>query len=318
MTPTPTTRCSSTWTAWSTPGTRPYRGPRGPGAAAGRGHPAALRHQQRLPHARAGGRQARPVGVRGGGRGGPGLRPRGRRAARRPGGPGPGSTVAVVGGTGLLRAVEEVGLHPVPVVDVRERPAAVVQGFSPDLGWAQLAAATAWVRDGVTWVASNLDLTIPTARGIAPGNGLLVHAVAEASGSAAGLRRGQAGAVPVPVRRPLGRLRRAARGRRPARHRYRGRPGRGVHHGARPHRGARPALDALDAEPSARPGTACSSPWPTSGTRVPGPGPTTRRPGWSRRGRSWTRSEGDGGPEAAGERAALRERWAGELSTAAG
>ncbi len=94
---------------------------------------------------------------------------------------GDGATVAVVGGTGLLRAVEEACLLPVPVLDVSERPDAVVQGFSPDLGWAHLAAATRWVRDGVTWVASNLDLTIPTATGIAPGNGLLVHAVAEAS-----------------------------------------------------------------------------------------------------------------------------------------
>lgn len=93
-----------------------------------------------------------------------------------------GGTVAVVGGTGLLRAVEEAGLRAVPVLEVEERPDAVVQGFSPDLGWRHLAAATRWVRAGVTWVASNLDLTIPTADGIAPGNGLLVHAVAEASG----------------------------------------------------------------------------------------------------------------------------------------
>ena len=93
-----------------------------------------------------------------------------------------GAVVAVVGGTGLLRAVEEAALRAVPVLEVTGRPDAVVQGFSPDLGWSQLAAATRWVREGVTWVASNLDLTIPTATGIAPGNGLLVHAVAEASG----------------------------------------------------------------------------------------------------------------------------------------
>lgn len=93
-----------------------------------------------------------------------------------------GSRVGVVGGAGLLRAVEEVGLTAVPVLDVEQRPDALVQGFSPDLGWVHLAAATSWVRQGVTWVASNLDLTIPTARGISPGNGLLVHVVAEAAG----------------------------------------------------------------------------------------------------------------------------------------
>ena len=95
---------------------------------------------------------------------------------------GAGSRVAVVGGAGLLRAVQEVGLEAVPVLEVEERPDALVQGFAPDLGWTHLAAATSWVRQGVTWVASNLDLTIPGARGIAPGNGLLVHVVAEAAG----------------------------------------------------------------------------------------------------------------------------------------
>ena len=95
---------------------------------------------------------------------------------------GAGSRVAVVGGVGLLRAVQEVGLEAVPVLEVGDRPDALVQGFSPDLGWTHLAAATSWVRQGVTWVASNLDLTIPTASGTAPGNGLLVHAVAEAAG----------------------------------------------------------------------------------------------------------------------------------------
>lgn len=93
-----------------------------------------------------------------------------------------GDAVAVVGGNGLLVAVTQHGLLPVPVVDVVDRPAAVVQGFSPDLTWADLAAATYWVREGVPWVATNLDLTIPTGRGIAPGNGLLVRTVAEASG----------------------------------------------------------------------------------------------------------------------------------------
>lgn len=93
-----------------------------------------------------------------------------------------GDEVAVVGGDGLLVAVTEQGLRPVPVVDVVDRPAAVVQGFSPDLTWAHLAAATYWVHEGVPWVATNLDLTIPTGRGLAPGNGLLVRTVAEASG----------------------------------------------------------------------------------------------------------------------------------------
>jgi len=94
----------------------------------------------------------------------------------------PGARVAVLGGHGLLDAVTGAGFRAEPVTGVTERPDALVQGFSPDIGWQDLAAATYWIREGVTWVATNLDLTIPTDRGIAPGNGLLVRTVAEAAG----------------------------------------------------------------------------------------------------------------------------------------
>jgi glycerol 3-phosphatase-2 len=93
-----------------------------------------------------------------------------------------GATVGVVGGEGLHTALREQGFRPVAARDLASAPAAVVQGFSPDLGWVDLAAGTRWVRAGVPWVASNLDTTIPSATGIAPGNGLLVHAVAVAAG----------------------------------------------------------------------------------------------------------------------------------------
>lgn len=93
-----------------------------------------------------------------------------------------GARVAVAGGQGLMEAVTGAGLRAEPVAQVTERPDALVQGFSPTTAWSDLAAATRWVAEGVTWVATNLDLTIPTDRGVAPGNGLLVHAVAEAAG----------------------------------------------------------------------------------------------------------------------------------------
>lgn len=93
-----------------------------------------------------------------------------------------GSPVLVVGGEGLLEAVTQRGFRVVSSAD--DRPTAVVQGFSPDVGWRQLAEATFALRDGAAYVASNTDLTIPTAHGIAPGNGLLVHAVRAASGVA--------------------------------------------------------------------------------------------------------------------------------------
>jgi HAD superfamily hydrolase (TIGR01450 family) len=93
---------------------------------------------------------------------------------------GDGGRVLVIGGPGLLAAVKELGLKPVPSAD--DVPAVVVQGYSPDLGWKDLAEATYAVRAGVPWIATNTDTTVPTARGIAPGNGTLVAAVRAASG----------------------------------------------------------------------------------------------------------------------------------------
>lgn len=91
-----------------------------------------------------------------------------------------GSRVLVVGGEGLNVALRELGL--VPVASADDEPVAIVQGFHPAIGWAALAEGALAAAKGLPWIASNLDLTIPTARGIAPGNGALVQAVATASG----------------------------------------------------------------------------------------------------------------------------------------
>lgn len=91
------------------------------------------------------------------------------------------SAVLVIGGRGLEEALTELGLRPVRSVD--DGPAAVVQGFSPEVGWRDLAEGTLGVLRGLPWVASNLDRTIPTPRGIAPGNGTLVAAIESATGA---------------------------------------------------------------------------------------------------------------------------------------
>ncbi|MBA3720695.1 MAG: HAD-IIA family hydrolase [Nocardioidaceae bacterium] len=92
-----------------------------------------------------------------------------------------GSRVLVVGGDGLVEALAEHGLHAVSRLD--DGPAAVVQGFDPTVGWELLAEGAYAVAAGLPWVASNLDRTIPTPRGRAPGNGTLVAAVREATGT---------------------------------------------------------------------------------------------------------------------------------------
>lgn len=101
----------------------------------------------------------------------------------------PGSRVLVVGGEGLIEALRARGLVPVSTFD--DDPAAVVQGFSPDVGWGLLNEGVRAVRAGLPWVASNLDRTIPTSTGIGPGNGLLVDVV-----------RGVTGVEPVVAGKP--------------------------------------------------------------------------------------------------------------------
>ena len=91
-----------------------------------------------------------------------------------------GSRVLVVGGPGLREAVMAAGLLVVGSAD--DEPVAVVQGFAPTVGWTDLAEAVYAVQAGARFVATNLDLTIPTERGIAPGNGTLVNAVRAATG----------------------------------------------------------------------------------------------------------------------------------------
>lgn len=88
-----------------------------------------------------------------------------------------GSTVLVVGGVGLESEVMKAGF--VVTRSAEDKPVAVVQGFSPDVGWEHLAEASfALQRDeSVFWLATNTDWTIPVARGVAPGNGSLVSAV---------------------------------------------------------------------------------------------------------------------------------------------
>jgi glycerol 3-phosphatase-2 len=90
-----------------------------------------------------------------------------------------GASVLVVGTVAL---VEEVTGRGLTVTDTAEGADAVVQGHSPDTGWRQLAEATAAVRGGALWVATNVDPTLPTERGPMPGNGSMVGVVRIASG----------------------------------------------------------------------------------------------------------------------------------------
>ncbi|MFF3394993.1 HAD hydrolase-like protein [Streptomyces sp. NPDC002669] len=93
-----------------------------------------------------------------------------------------GSRVLVVGGEGLRVALRERGLVPVEYAD--DEPVAVAQGYGgPDMAWGRFAEAAYAIARGAVWFASNTDLTIPGARGIAPGNGAAVEVVRIATGA---------------------------------------------------------------------------------------------------------------------------------------
>jgi glycerol 3-phosphatase-2 len=89
-----------------------------------------------------------------------------------------GSSVLAVGGPGVGEALRAVGLVPVTEGSV----VAVLQGWGAEVSVTDLANASIAIAAGATWVATNLDRTLPTDRGIVPGNGTLVAAVATATG----------------------------------------------------------------------------------------------------------------------------------------
>lgn len=90
-----------------------------------------------------------------------------------------GATVLVVGTDSLAAEISAVGLRPVRTY--AEDPVAVVQGHSPATGWADLAEAALAIRGGALWVACNVDRTLPSERGLLPGNGSMVAALRAAT-----------------------------------------------------------------------------------------------------------------------------------------
>jgi HAD superfamily hydrolase (TIGR01450 family) len=88
-----------------------------------------------------------------------------------------GSRVFVLGSQDLAREVELVGL--VASHDDSLTYDALIQGYWPDMPWRILDFAAEILRSGVPWVATNMDMTIPTPTGVAPGNGTVVQALGQ-------------------------------------------------------------------------------------------------------------------------------------------
>ena len=87
----------------------------------------------------------------------------------------PGAEVLILGTDALANEASARGFTPVRKAGDGVR--AVLQGLSQQMGWADLAEAAIAIRAGALWVACNIDRTLPTERGLLPGNGALVEAV---------------------------------------------------------------------------------------------------------------------------------------------
>ena len=94
----------------------------------------------------------------------------------------PPARVLAIGGDGVSAALTERGFAVTRSVEPGESCQAVVQGYGIHVTAADLAEAAYAVQQGALWIATNLDAPLPTNRGIAPGNGSLVTAVATAVG----------------------------------------------------------------------------------------------------------------------------------------
>lgn len=88
-----------------------------------------------------------------------------------------GSRVFVLGSQDLAREVELVGL--LASHDDSLTYDALIQGYWPDMPWRILDFAAELLRTGMPWVATNMDMTIPTPAGVAPGNGTVVQALGQ-------------------------------------------------------------------------------------------------------------------------------------------
>jgi glycerol-1-phosphatase len=91
-----------------------------------------------------------------------------------------GAPIAVLGTDGLVGALREAGLDPVEVGD--PRAVAVVSGYAPDIRWRVIMQAATLIRNGLPWVVTNTDLTLPTDNGLAPGHGFLVRLISDFGG----------------------------------------------------------------------------------------------------------------------------------------
>jgi HAD superfamily hydrolase (TIGR01450 family) len=96
-----------------------------------------------------------------------------------------GERVLVCGGPGIAEAVESAGAIAIEGSDatgIADGVDAVVAGFHRTFDYLRLQLATAAVRGGARFIATNRDPLLPTPAGPIPGGGSIVAAIATATG----------------------------------------------------------------------------------------------------------------------------------------
>jgi 4-nitrophenyl phosphatase len=92
----------------------------------------------------------------------------------------PGESAYIIGEEGLIRAVESSGVTAA-APDALDADY-VICGMDRSLSWSKLANATINIRKGARFIGTNGDVTFPTERGIAHGNGAILAALTAAGG----------------------------------------------------------------------------------------------------------------------------------------
>jgi len=90
-----------------------------------------------------------------------------------------GSPVFAIGEQVLIEALEAAGF---PVVPSAEGARAVVVGIDSELSWKKLAEAAYALENGALFLGTNPDVSFPTERGEAPGNGATLAALTATTG----------------------------------------------------------------------------------------------------------------------------------------
>lgn len=97
-----------------------------------------------------------------------------------------GAKILAIGGVGVREALRHHGFQVLTPDQARDaldhEVAGVLQGYGAAVTAADLSETAYAVAAGAVWVATNTDITLPTHRGTAPGNGTLVAAVQAATG----------------------------------------------------------------------------------------------------------------------------------------